>query len=111
MNQGAEGLSAAIHKLEIAVQYAQKTDKVAALTETGLDRIEQADWYSANLAAVLEASELTRQAVYVMVWRNHDLSHFYVPHPEHEAADDFRHFVGGERYLLLSDWQQFKNKQ
>lgn len=110
LNQGAEGLSAAIQKLEIAVQYAQKTDKVAALTETGLDRIEQADWYSANLAGVLEASELTRQAVYVMLWRNHDLSHFYVPHPEHEAADDFRHFVGGERYLLLSDWQQFKNK-
>lgn len=107
-SESDEGLKNAIMKLEIVVKYANKTGKVAAFTETGSDRILDPVWFTQKLAAALNASELTRQIVYVLVWRNHDLNHFYVPYPAHPAADDFRAFVGQEHILLLEEWKEFK---
>lgn len=103
-----DGLESAIMKLEIVANYAEKTGKVAAFTETGLDGIIQEDWYTGRLGAALNASETTRKIVYAMVWRNHNLNHFYVPHPEHPAADNFRAFVAQEHIWLLEDWKSFK---
>jgi mannan endo-1,4-beta-mannosidase len=103
-----DGLQNVVKKLEIAVNYANKTGKVAAFTETGSDGIRDTTWYTHKLYASLNASELTRQIVYAMVWRNRDLGHFYVPHPEHHAADDFREFTQKENIWLLNDWRKFK---
>lgn len=102
-----DGLQNVSRKLEIAVNYANKTGKIAAFTETGSDGIRDTTWYTGKLYAALNASELTRQIVYVMVWRNRDLGHFYVPHPEHHAADDFRVFTQKENIWLLNDWKRF----
>lgn len=107
MRSGEQGLQDAIHKLEIVARYAEKTGKVAAFTETGLDRITEKDWYTAKLGAALNANEWTRKIVYAMVWRNHDLTHFYVPHPEHPAANDFRSFLNQNQIWLLNDWNNF----
>jgi mannan endo-1,4-beta-mannosidase len=101
-----EGLQDAIRKLEIVVNYAGKSGKVAALTETGSDGIKDTTWYTETLYALLTSSQTTRKAVYAMVWRNRDLDHFYVPHPEHPAASDFRAFTGKEEILLLDEWRK-----
>lgn len=103
-----DGLQKAVNKLEIVVTYAEKTGKVAAFTETGSDGIKNPVWYTQRLGTALKASELTRKIAYAMVWRNHDLGHFYVPHPEHDAADDFRSFLAQENIWLLQDWNTFK---
>lgn len=103
-----DGFPNVIKKLEIAVNYANKTGKVAAFTETGSDGIRDTTWYTEKLYASLNATELTRQIVYAMVWRNRDLGHFYVPHPEHHAAGDFREFTRKENIWLLEDWKKFK---
>lgn len=108
LRQSDGGLNNAILKLEIVVKYADKTDKVAAFTETGSDRISEPAWFTQKLGAALNASELTRKIVYAMVWRNHGLNHFYIPYPDHQAADDFRAFVAQEHILLLEEWNGFK---
>ena len=79
--QSPEGRRDAIKKLEIVANYALKTGKIAAFTETGSDKLLNDKWFTEMLGYVLNASSLTRQIVYVMVWPNHDLSHFYVPYP------------------------------
>ena len=104
LGQGPEGLNKAAQKLEIVVNYAAANNKIAALTETGLDMIPDSLWYSRTLGGLINASELTRKTVYAMVWRNHDLSHFYVPHPEHPALSDFRDFTGQPNIWLLREW-------
>lgn len=112
LSQGKEGRQAAIQKLEIVTRYAHQTGKVAAFTETGLDGIGDETWYTETLGAVINATEWTRKTTYAMVWRNHDLSHYYVPHTEHPAAADFKAFVAQENIWLLKDWAAFsKNSQ
>lgn len=107
LSQGATGLQAAIQKLEIVAKYADQTGKVAAFTETGLDGIGDENWYTETLGALINASEWTRKTTYAMVWRNHDLSHFYVPHTGHPAAEDFKAFVKQENIWLLKDWSAY----
>ncbi|ASB48952.1 glycoside hydrolase family 26 protein [Alkalitalea saponilacus] len=110
MRRGPDGLQDAILKLEIAAKYAKETGKIAAFTETGLDTIPDENWYTQSLAKVLNANEWTRRMAYVMVWRNHDLDHFYVPHPQHPAADDFRQFTSQQHIWLLNDWANYQQK-
>lgn len=103
-----DAVSRVAAKLEIAVNYAAKTGKVAAFTETGSDRMEDSAWYTQKLYAALNANETTRKISYVMVWRNHDLTHFYIPHPEHPGAADFREFTQKPEIWLLEDWKKFR---
>lgn len=110
MRSGEQGLQDAIHKLEIVARYAEKTGKVAAFTETGLDRIPDVTWYTEKLGAALNANEWTRKIVYALVWRNHDLDHFYVPYPNHPAADDFRTFINQDHIWLLGDWNNYQKQ-
>lgn len=111
MRQGEEGLAQVIKKLEIVARYAYKTGKVAAFTETGLDRVPDPTWYTSKLGAALGANEWTRRMAYALVWRNHDLTHFYVPYPEHPAAEDFREFTRLPNIWLLNDWKTFVEQQ
>ena len=105
--QSPEGRRDAIKKLEIVANYALKTGKIAAFTETGSDKLLNDKWFTEMLGYVLNASSLTRQIVYVMVWPNHDLSHFYVPYPEHPAAVNFRTFTDQQHVWLLNEWVSF----
>lgn len=103
-----EGIAAVIRKLETVATYANKTGKVAAFTETGSDRVQDTTWFTQKLLPSLKASELTRQITYAMVWRNHGLNHFYLPYPEHPAADDFRQFTADKSIWLLNDLKGMK---
>ncbi|HNW50943.1 MAG TPA: glycosyl hydrolase [Prolixibacteraceae bacterium] len=90
-------------KLGIVADLAREKGKISAFTETGSDRLEIPNWYTSNLLQVLNASEKTRNISYVLVWRNKDLSHFFVPAPDHPQSDDFRTFVNDKLIFLLDD--------
>ena len=108
LGNNEDGLQQAVKKLEIVVTYAEKTGKVAAFSETGSEGIKDRLWYTQKLGAALNASKLTRKIAYAMVWRNYNLGHFYVPFPEHVAANDFRSFLAQEHIWLLNDWKTYK---
>lgn len=95
-------------RLGIVADLAREKGKISAFTETGSDKLEIPNWYTSSLLQVLNASEKTRQVSYVMVWRNRDLTHFYVPFAGHEQAEDFRTFVNDKLIFLLDDVKTMK---
>jgi mannan endo-1,4-beta-mannosidase len=96
-------LDQVVVKLGIVADLAQQKEKIAAFTETGSDKLQLANWYTSNLLQVLNASEKTRRISYVLVWRNRDTDHFYVPYHGHEQEEDFKNFVNNKLIFLLDD--------
>jgi len=93
-------------RLGIVTDLAKEKEKIAAFTETGSDRLGIPNWYTSNLLQVLNASEKTRCVSYVMVWRNRDTTHYYVPWRNHEQAEDFCTFANDNLIFLLDDLKQ-----
>lgn len=79
-------------QLPFVIEEAQKRGKLAAFTETGLEGLDVADWYT----RVLQPSIQGLPIAYVCVWRNgiytEKPKHFYVPYPGHPAEADFKKF-------------------
>ncbi|MFT6879208.1 MAG: mannan endo-1,4-beta-mannosidase, partial [Arcticibacterium sp.] len=61
-------------------------DKPYALSETGLEQVTEANWWTTIFLPVLEGSG----ASYIMVWRNGRPDHFYAPYPGHSSESDFK---------------------
>ncbi|MGF7141080.1 glycoside hydrolase family 26 protein [Roseimarinus sediminis] len=105
-----ERLDQVVQKLSMVVELAAAKNKLAAFTETGCDRLEIDQWYTSNLLQVLRANEHTRSLAYVMVWRNRDEDHFYVPYPGHAQAEDFKSFADDGLILLLEKYRKAKEE-
>lgn len=83
--------------LQGIVEIALERNKIAALTETGKDRLVTPDLWSKTILPALKTNGITRQLAYMMVWRNANREregrdHFYVPYEKHEGAGDFMMF-------------------
>jgi mannan endo-1,4-beta-mannosidase len=81
-----------ITTLENLVDEAHRRGKVAALTETGLEKLVNPTWFTNNLLNQLKASPKACQIAYLMVWRNAHEGHFYAPYPGHASVPDFLRF-------------------
>jgi mannan endo-1,4-beta-mannosidase len=100
---GNYDLAAAIKKLKIISDYAKKTKKLAAFTETGLESIPNATWWTGTLLKVMKAERM--QLCYVLVWRNDKQSptHFYAPFPGQLSVPDFLKFYNDPYTLFEKD--------
>ena len=89
---GKYNVDAAVRKLKIVSDYAQKKGKLAAFTETGLESIPNSTWWTDVLLKVMKTPGL--QVSYVLVWRNDRTSptHYYAPYPGHASVPDFLKF-------------------
>lgn len=89
--------------LSIATKYAQKTGKLAAFTETGMEGVVVPDWYTRVLLPLLQKYPVS----YVTVWRNapqnENPGHFYVPFKGHPAEESFKAFFANDSILFLND--------
>ena len=108
---GSENVEAATKKLEVVVNYANKVDKVAAFTESGLDKVTDDQWFTRKLGPAFLQSEIASQIAYVMLWRNADTTHFFSSYAGHSSEADFKAFVSNEKIWLLEDWNEFKKKR
>lgn len=100
-NVNGDGLEAMANKLTIVTNLAEKRKKLAALTETGLEKIEDEFWFTQKLGKVLETRDLMSKLSYVLFWRNRDTDHFYVPYKGHKAFQDFINFAKNKKVILL----------
>jgi mannan endo-1,4-beta-mannosidase len=91
--------SVAAGKLEIVSNYAKKKNKIAAMTETGLQNLPQSDWYTQKLLKILQQRPL--ELSYVLAWANTS-SAFWTPYPGHAAAQDFIAFKNNP-YMIFGD--------
>jgi mannan endo-1,4-beta-mannosidase len=100
---GKYDLDAATRKLKIVSDYAIKTGKLAAFTETGLESIPNSNWWNDVLLKVMKTPGL--QLSYVLVWRNDKTSatHFYAPFPGHSSVPDFMKFYNDPYTLFERD--------
>lgn len=100
---GKYDLDAAIRKLKIISDVGIKKNKLAALTETGLESIPNTTWWTEILLKTLKAEKL--ELAYVLVWRNDTTSptHFYAPFPGQVSVPDFIKFYDDPYTLFEKD--------
>jgi mannan endo-1,4-beta-mannosidase len=79
----------------------KKRNKPIALTETGLEAIPIANWWTGVLFPVINKYPIS----YVMVWRNarERDNHFYAPYPGQKSAEDFVKFYHYPKTLFCKD--------
>ncbi|HEY6504032.1 MAG TPA: glycosyl hydrolase [Chitinophagaceae bacterium] len=111
---GKYDLEAGIKKLKIISDFAKRSGKLAAFTETGLESIPNTTWWTDVLLKALKKEGI--QLTYVLVWRNDVTSptHYYAPFPGHVSEADFIKFYNDPYTLFEKDLQdiyKLKKKQ
>lgn len=91
-----------IYRLKTVVELAEAKGKIAAFSETGLERIPLEDWFTSVLLDGIKADETGRRVSYVMVWRNAWPHHHYAPYPGHNSVSDFIKFKD-DSYTIFED--------
>jgi len=108
---GANNPLLAAEKVKVVSDLAQEKDKIAAMTETGLESITDSTFFTKTLMPVLryKGSKLA----YIMLWRNdnHMKHHFYAPFPGHNSVSDFMKFYNDEYTLFESDLKGIYHKK
>lgn len=74
-------------------------NKLYAITETGLEKVVEADWWTRVLFSVIQEPGLS----YVLVWRNGRPDHFYAPFEGQSSAPDFKSFFDYPATLFEKD--------
>lgn len=86
-----DGLEWITKKLKIVSALAEKKNKIAAFTETGLEGIVNDKWYTDRLLKSFDDDSI--KIAFVMVWRNANKTHHYAPYKGHPSAVDFVDFA------------------
>jgi mannan endo-1,4-beta-mannosidase len=79
------------------VQEAEAREKIPAMTETGVEGIPDATWWTGTLLGALRADPVAQRVAWVLVWRNANramdrANHFFAPYLGHPSAPDFARF-------------------
>jgi len=108
---GSYNIESAIMKLKIVSDYGIKNNKLAALTETGLETIPNPTWWTETLLKVLKSENM--QLSYVLVWRNDTQSptHFYAPFPGQVSAPDFLKFYNDPHTVFEKDLKKIYRRK
>jgi mannan endo-1,4-beta-mannosidase len=88
--------------LGVVSKLAIEKDKLTAITETGLEKVTETNWWTSILLPILKESNPS----YVLVWRNGRPDHFYAPFEGHESATDFLELLKSNKILLQTDIQK-----
>lgn len=94
------------NRLKILSDYADKTGKLAALSETGQCGIDDPDWFTERLLkSVFGYPDEKVKLSYIAVWRN-SVQGFWTPYKGHPAEGDFIDFVNDPRVIMADpyDW-------
>lgn len=103
-----DGLEWVKRKLKIVSKLAQKKNKIAAFTETGLEGIINDRWWTERLLKSLDDDSI--KIAYVMVWRNANEKHHYAPYKGHPSSENFVEFVFSPKILLEKHLPEIYNK-
>ncbi len=79
-------------RLDIVARLAAEKGKVAALTETGYERIPDPLWWTEALLKPIKAGNDASKIAYLLVWRNAHIGHHYAPYPGHPSTANFLAF-------------------
>ncbi len=74
----------------MVVQYALNKNKIPALTETGLEKITNPDWFTGVMWNNIKTDSIKKNKPHLLVWRNAHLGHFYAPYRGHSSVPNFK---------------------
>lgn len=77
--------------------YAQKHQKIFAITETGLEKVTEKNWWTNILLRGIGNHKIS----YVLVWRNGRPDHYYAPYPGQISAKNFVVFTQKPNVYLI----------
>ena len=92
-----------VRTLEVLTDVATERGKVAALTETGLESINNNEWFTERILDPIKSSDKAQRIKYILFWRNNDVKHHFMAYPEHPVKDDFNKFIADPMTLTLKD--------
>ena len=92
-----------LEELRILSTLALTRGKLAALTEGGDESVKTDKFYTEKFLNPVKNDERAKYIVYMLVWRNANTKHHYVPYPGHKAVEDFKKFEQDETTLFLED--------
>lgn len=93
-----------VNILTVVSRIAVEKNKVAALTETGLEGVANPKWFTEVILKPVKENPAI-QIAWVLVWRNANETHHYAPYPGHAAEKDFVEFCKDGKTLLENDIQ------
>lgn len=96
-----------IQSLTYTAQIADSLNKIAALTETGIETIPDPESWSNIYLAALKANPWTERIVYMLTWRNanknrENRDHYYAPFHGEPSTENFIEFKETE-FILFED--------
>lgn len=111
MGRDGYALDKAAKKLKIISDFAIRTGKLAAFTETGLESIPNPTWWTESLLKTMQAEKT--ELCYVLVWRNDTKSetHYYAPVPGHISEKDFLKFYNLPYTLFEKNLKDIYSKE
>lgn len=98
---------ALVHRIRTVVSLARDRGKIAAFTETGVEGIPMATWFTDVLLPALREGAPEGGLSWVLVWRNALLAdkpgHHYGPYAGHPSASDCVQFREDPKIYFLQD--------
>ncbi len=102
----AKSLTPFLPQLRQVVEDAEARGKIPAITETGypdgLSKCAEPGYFTQRLLAPLRDDPTARRLAWILLWRNADESHFWIPPPNHPYAPDFQAFHA-DPFTLFND--------
>lgn len=105
-----QSIDLAVKSIGQICTYAISKNKVAALTETGQEKLVQSKWFTTVFNKIMNDAEASKIS-YLMVWRNAHTGHFYAPYPGHPSEYDFKEFYNNPKILFLKKIGNMYDKQ
>jgi len=89
--------------LEILDAIGKEKSKLITISETGVETIPDATWFTKLVLPTLKTNNATMKASWILFWRNGRPDHFYGPHPAHPSTEDFVKFKEDNITVFMSD--------
>ncbi len=89
--------------LDMLVKMAREKNKIPAVSETGLETVPDATWWTGALWQNLTDGSKARPISWVLVWRNGRPDHYFGPFVGQKSAEDFKKFESEPQTLFLKD--------
>ena len=89
--------------LDFISKFAEKNNRLFALTECGLKNMPDATWWTRVLKPVMDRYNIC----YFLLWRN-DKNEYFGPSPDLPCAADFKALYSAKNVLFLKDINNIK---
>jgi mannan endo-1,4-beta-mannosidase len=87
--------------LHVIVELARQKNKVAAITELGLNLDNENCW--TEFLKSVKKDTIAQNVAWILVWRNANTNHFFAPYPGHASVPDFLIFYNDPFTLFESN--------